>query len=86
MERVRNEEVCKRADIERQLTSRTDQRVLRWFRHVERMDEYRMTRRVLVTDVSGKQVRDRPMLGWMDGVKSLGRQWDGNLGCATVCE
>ena len=30
MDRVRNEEVRRRAGIERELASRTDQRVLRW--------------------------------------------------------
>ena len=34
MDRVRNEEVRKRAGIERELASRADQRVLRWFGHV----------------------------------------------------
>ena len=48
MDRVRNEEVRRRAGIERELASRADQRVLRWFEHVERMDEYRMARRVLM--------------------------------------
>ena len=38
--------VRRRAGIERVLASRADQRVLRWFGHVERMDENRMTRRV----------------------------------------
>ena len=38
MDRVRNEEVLRRAGIERELASRADQRVLRWFGHVERMD------------------------------------------------
>ena len=33
------------------------------------MDEYRMVRRVLMTEVSGGRVRGRPTLGWMDGVK-----------------
>ena len=33
------------------------------------MDEYRMARRVLMAEVSGGQVRGRPRLGWMDGVK-----------------
>ena len=41
MDRVRNEEVRRRAGMERELASRTDQRVLRWFGNVERMDEYR---------------------------------------------
>ena len=59
----------RRAGIERELASRTDQRVLRWFGHVKRMDEYRMARRVLMAEVSGRQVRGRSRLGWMGGVK-----------------
>ena len=53
MDRVRNEEVRRRAGIERELASRADQRVLRWFGHVERMDDYRMAK------VSGGWVRGR---------------------------
>ena len=65
MERVRNEEVRRRAGIERELASKADQRVLRWFGHVARMDEYRMARRVLMAEVSGGLVRGRPRLdGW----------------------
>ena len=42
---------------------------------VERMDEYRMARKVLMADVSEGRVRCRPRLGWMDGVKmALGRR------------
>ena len=59
MDRVRNE----KAGIERQLASRTDQRVLIWFGHVERMDEYPMARRVLLVKVSRVRVRGRPRLG-----------------------
>ena len=69
MGRVWNEEVCKRAGIERELASRADQIVLRWFWHVERMDECPMTRRVLTVEVSRMQVQGRPKLGWMDGVR-----------------
>ena len=68
MDRVRNEEVRRRAGIERELGSR-DQRVLRWFGHVERMNDYRMARRVLMAKVNGGWVRGRPTLGWIDGVK-----------------
>ena len=69
MDRVRNEEVRRRAGIKRELASRADQRVLRWFGRVERMDDYRMARRVLMAEVSGGWVGGRPRLGWMDGVK-----------------
>ena len=34
LDRVRNEEVRRRAGIERELASRADQRVLSWFGHV----------------------------------------------------
>ena len=37
--------------------------------HVERIDDYRMARRVLMAQVSGGRVRGRPRLGWMEGVK-----------------
>ena len=73
MDLVRDEEVHRRAIMERELASRADQIVLRWFKQVDRMDEYRMTRRVLIAKVSGGWGQDRPRLGWVDGVKvSLG--------------
>ena len=56
LDRVRNEEVRMRAGIERELASRADERVLNWFGHVERMDEYRMARRLLMAEVSGGRV------------------------------
>ena len=59
----------RRAGIEMGVASRADQRVLRWFGHVERMDNYHMARRVLMAEVSGGRVQGRPRLGWMDGVK-----------------
>ena len=40
MDRVRNEEVRRRTG--RELVSRADQRVLKWFGHVGRINEYRM--------------------------------------------
>ena len=45
-----------------------DHRVLRWFEHVEKIDKYRMARRVRMAEVSGGRVRGRPRLCWMDGV------------------
>ena len=69
MDRVRNEEVRRRAGIERELASRVDHIVLRWLGHVERLDESRMARRVLTAEVSGGRVRGRPRFGWIEGVK-----------------
>ena len=49
-----------------ELANRADQRVFRWFGHV---DKYCMARKVLMAEVSGGRVRGRPRLGWMYGVK-----------------
>ena len=68
MDRVRNEEVRRRAGIESELASREDQRVLRWFGHVERIHEYRLARKVLMAEVRGGRVLGRPRLFLMDGV------------------
>ena len=59
MDKLRNKEVSRRAGMKRELTSRVDQRVLRWFRFVDRMDEYRMARTVVMTEVIGGLVRSR---------------------------
>ena len=75
MDRDINENVRRRAGIERELASTADQRVLRWYGHVERMEDHRMVRRVMIAEVSGGRVRGRPRLGWMDGVKmALGKR------------
>ena len=79
-DKVRNEEVRRRAGIERELATRADQRVLRSFGHVERMDDYRMTRRVFMAEVSGGRVRGRPRIGWIDGVKVANARQIGESG------
>ena len=68
VEELRMKRCVGELELVRELASIADQRVLRWFGHVERMDEYRMARRVLMAEVSGGWVRGRPRLGWMDGV------------------
>ena len=75
-----------RAGIERELASRADQRVLRWFGHVERMDDSRLARRVLMAEVSGGRVRGRPRLGRMDGVKVALENRNDDGGCASIRE
>ena len=74
MDRVRNEEVHKRARIEKGVNeqSRSERIEMVW---ACGKNEYRMARSVLMAEVSGDRVRGRPRLGWMDGVKvALGKR------------
>ena len=79
-----NEDVHRRVGIERELASKA--RVLRLFGHVERMDDYRMARRVLMAEISGGRVRGRQRLGWMDGVKVASGNRNDCVGCASMRE
>ena len=65
MDGVRNEEVRSRAGIERELASRADQRGLRFFGHVERMDEYRMAGSAWRVGTRATEVR---LDGWCECV------------------
>ena len=56
MDTVKNNEERRRAGIEKELASKAYQRALQWFGHVERMDEHRMARRVMMAEVSGGRV------------------------------
>ena len=85
MDRVRNEEVRRRAGIERELASRADQRVLRWFGNVERMDDYYMARRVLMTKwETGTREAELRLDGWCEG--GIRQQRNDGGGCATMRE
>ena len=55
----------KRCVGEMELASRAGQRVLRWFRLVGRMDEYRMARRVLTAEVESGYEGDRGYAGYV---------------------
>ena len=87
MDRVRNEEVRRRAGIERELVSRADQRVSRWFGHVVRMDEYRYGQK-------GVDGRSKWRTGTWETEVSLDGYCEGGLrqqrndggGCATMRE
>ena len=46
-----------------------DMIVLRWFGHVERMDNEQLLKKVMNAKVDGRSARGRPRVGWMDGVK-----------------
>ena len=69
LDRVGNEVVRARTGVRRELAARVDMNVLRWFGHLERMDNERLLKKVMNEKVNGRNARGRPRFGWMDGVK-----------------
>ena len=44
---------------------------LRWFGHIEGMNEERLTRRIYVGSVEGKKIRGRPRKQWLQHVDDV---------------
>ncbi len=73
MARVRNDEVRRRTGVVRELAERAEQGVLRWYGHVEKMEEERLVKKITRSDVRGVRSRGRHQLGWLDsGKRALG--------------
>ncbi len=50
------------------------QQTLKWFGHVERMEEGKMTKRVYVSEIEGGTVRGRPPMKWIDRAQEYVRE------------
>ena len=69
LDRVRNKVVRARTGVRRELAAIVDVNVLRWFAHVERMDNERLLKEVMNAKVDGRSATGRPRFESMDGVK-----------------
>ena len=71
LDRVRNEVVKARTGVRRELAARVDMNVLRWFGHVERMDNERLLKKVMSAKVDVRSARGRPRFGCVRGALFL---------------
>ena len=69
VDRVRNEEIRRRCQMEVSISERVEQNVLRWFGHMERMPEERVVKQVYMSRVEGVGGRSRPRRRWLDRVR-----------------
>ena len=66
---VRNAEIRTSAGIEETHAEKWNRKMLRWFGHVESLDQRYWQRKVRVATVEGHQGIGRPKFGLLDGVK-----------------
>ena len=69
IDRISNAEIRRRCNKEMGVGNKIDQSVLRWFGHMERMENERLVKRVYVSKVEGRRARGRPRKRWLDGVQ-----------------
>ena len=63
LDRIRNYVVRARTDVRYELADREVMNVLRWFGHVERMNNERLLKKVMNSKVDGRNARGRPRYG-----------------------
>lgn len=70
-DRIRNEEIRRRCGVEKVLSIKGEESVLRFYGHLERMADERLTKKIHCANVEGGRARGRPKKRWMDGVNEL---------------
>ena len=68
VDRVRNETIRNMMGMERDIVDEVQRKQLIWYGHMCRMDEERISNRVLQWTPPEKRKRGRPRRGWMDDV------------------
>ena len=68
LQKIRNDDIRKRLGQEISLNQRIQERQLKWFGHVSRMNQERMPHLALHTKVHGKRSQGRPRKRWIDTV------------------
>ena len=67
------------------MSEQMDQCILRWFGHIERMEDNRLARKVYESEMQGPICRGRPCKGWIDGVKEVLSKRSLNIQKAEEC-
>jgi hypothetical protein len=67
-DRVRTEVTREECGVKEDVVTNIEKNILRWFGHVERMDERRLTKEIYESDVGGNAGRGRPRRTFLDQI------------------
>jgi len=70
-----NKEICARVKKKPTLIETERLNRLRWFGHVQRMEENRIHKRILYMNLGTKTLRNRPRNRWQDVVRGWKNSW-----------
>jgi hypothetical protein len=67
-DRVRNEVIRKECGVKEDVVTKIEKNMLRWFGHVERMDERRFTKEIYEAHVGGNAGKGKPRRTFLDQI------------------
>ena len=71
IDKIRNEQIREECNVRVGVVTRMKVNKLRWFGHVERMSEERLTRKIYAAERCGIRKRGRPRVSWLDHVDQI---------------
>ena len=71
IDRVRNEQIREECNVKVGVVTKMKVKKLRWFGHVERMSDERLTRKIYEAERCGSRRRGRPRVSWLDHVDQI---------------
>ena len=75
-DRVRNDWVMNECGIKENMRMKVQRSTMRWFGHLERMNDERLTKKVYRGNVRGKRGRGRPRKEWIDQIGEIAKEWN----------
>ena len=79
IDKMRNERIRELCGVKKGVNERINETILRWFGHLERMDESRLVKRMYNGECVGKRPVGRPKKRWIDSVKECLNERNVNL-------
>jgi hypothetical protein len=67
-DRVRNDVIREECVVKEDIVTKIEKNMLRWFGHLERMDERRLTKEIYKADLGGIAGRGRPRRTFLDQI------------------
>jgi hypothetical protein len=65
-DRIRKEEIRRRCGVDKTLSVSGEESVWRWFGHIERMEDARLTKKIHCANVEGERRRNQTNVGRME--------------------
>ena len=75
-DKIRNTIVKQKMNVTRSLLDDINTKQLKWYEHVQRMEEGRLPKQAMKWNPPGRRKRGRPKLTWAEGIRGLVGEMD----------